>query len=1308
MKKWMFMLPGLMLSALLFSHIIETASLKNFIYDRDTQTVYDNWISHVAEGIASANYNLYAPYDRQTNGFGDYRIPSVTELENWGNVIDAFLVLELDMAQGLIDTYGFPYQAVQFNDTDSGRTYYMLRELPNMSYLDDNGTIDDYDDEIGAFAYGWGLYIYNPDSPRPLIVTVPHPTDDYPTPAIGHYAFDYWNAKFLYIAGAGREVKWTQVGNFANSKSISDPTRWAAHPFNTAYNKSCDLIRSEFNQRELSAQIHTYDWNRHVGAANVQVAAGYGRPCPNLPIRDLSNLQLDLINQGNHLMLPANTVGVHNDVFLNDYYTVYYNTHEFNFTDGDINYPVNNYVTLTGAEGNRQQVYSISGISDYDVYEPFFHIEMDELPSPYDETQNTFKWFYGWNEATQRWDFNNLFTNFTRYYSRWIHDLDIILDPLFAMNDNVPPTDPTNLVVHNQSLNHISLRWNRSFAYDFHSYEILYATEPIGLANYQIFSRDNNNFLASQAAEQVNVTGLNNSSVYYFRIRAVDKNGQYSDQSNEVVSIPAPANVTEFNAYGLDESVRLAWTVSGQNNNLGFKVYRKTSMSDFILIDSYATNAALSNSNNSYTMEYFDNNVENGVTYTYQISAVNGNDLEFIHNFPASCSPRPIHTVTISNQIDTLTNTISFSNNPFASDGQDVFYDVSTSGASGSNYVWNAFWQQYWGNQGTYLSREIKGTYNPDTEIKQWVMRTRSDQTSQTLKITASNTFTRTEKLYLYDAGAGTWHNLLANPYLYTNANADIRTMNLYWGNLQPKVTLSYQPNRIYQGGTAGSFYWSVQYPFLVDHMELFIQNSTDSLWVASNIPGSQSSYTYSFSSQTDMQNCRFVIDLYATDGVLTRYTSDYVFGIVPAMSFLYSDPGWKMRSNPWNTSQPSIVNVFGDGASGYLLNDGYDWIPMTPFNFGDGYFVHNPEPAFYSTNNPVLRDSTSFILTSGWNLIPNPHLCAYNVKDLRFRVNNIAYKFSEMMEQRLVSRGVYVYREGQYQFVTEIQPYESFLLKYYGAPPLTSYIHFFPYYNGPSITPQAALWELNVTASQTGYDADGFAIGITPYSSDAYDFRLDLPKPLNKPFDGVRMYLTRIAEGDTLWGEQLLYSEYQTPLPVVGNSTNTWNFTLEIPAGTSTNQLQISFEQINVPDNYSLFFHLGDFQYNLNHGTPLTLNLPEAGVYHGQIRANNYPVSNQDLIAPAFTALKVYPNPFNPVANISFSLGKTTHVSCDIYNIRGQKVKSLFKGDLKAGANVLQWNGRDEGGRSVASGIYFVKVHTPARTQIIKTMLLK
>lgn len=1297
-----------MLAILVFSQlsslIVETGSLKNFLLWEEPNSAYDNWISHVAEGIASNNYNLYAPYDKQTNGFGNFQVPTTDDLSNWETITDAFLMHEWDTAQSLIEQFGYPYQVVQFNDTDSGRTYFMMREVPNDQYFDDNGTIDPYDDEWGAFHFGWGLYIYNPESTRPIIITVPHPGDDYPTPAIGYETFQLWNARFLLIAGAGREVRWTNIPPYTNAKSLSDPTRVANHPFNKSYQLFADQIRSIHNMREFSVQIHTYDWNRHVGYSSVQISAGNGRTCPNLPIRDLSNLKHDLINQGSHLMIPANTYGTHEDVYLNDYYAVYYNVHDFTFEDGENSYAVNNSISLPGAEGNQPMLYTLSGWNDYDSYDPFFHVEMDELPNSYDETVNNHKWFYGWTEMERRWDYSNLFGNFIRYYSRWWQDLDSVLDEMFVMNDGTNPTDPSNLVVHSQSLNHITLRWNRSFAYDFDSYEILYGTQPIDLGGYQTFSRANNNLLASQACEQINVTGLTNSNLYYFKIRALDKNGNYSVLSNEVMTRPAPANVTSMTAYGMDNTVRVYWQVSGQTNNLGFSVYRKVGDGDYQLRDSYLTNPALVNAT-ANSFEWWDTLVSNETYYTYMISATNTENMEFMHNFPSSCSPRTIHSIFIKNSSESLVDSITFSNNPYASDGQDTYYDVSKPTPSGNTYVWNAFWQQYWGSSGTHLAREIKGAFNPDSQLKTWVMRVRSDQIGVSLKIEASDTFTRAEKLYLYDSGAGAWHDLLSGPYYFTVANANTRTMTLYWGNMQPTVTHGVQPNRIYQGATSASFYWSTQYNFLVDHFDISIQNETDSLWVSSNMPFDATSYTFNLPNDVDMPGCKFVVDAYAIDGVHSRFYSPFTFGMVPAMTLLFNEGGWLMRSNVINSGTYTVAGVYGNAAEAFVLDYEGNWMSQTPYDFGTGYWVNNPESAFFSSNLSVQRDSLSFAIYNGWNLIANPHVCSYKVKDLLFWINGLRYKFGELFSQELVSSGVYVYRNGKYELTHQIEAHESFLLKYYGSNQNQALITFVPYYDGPAINTQIPLWQLDVSATQDTYDADGLIIGANVLSTDNYDFRFDQPEPIEKPFSSVRMYLDRSAESDSTFMEQKLHREFREIWSGAAEETKIWDFKVEVP---SSSPIDFSFDQSLVPENYTITFVIEGSGHHLYNGNNFTWTPPTEGTYTGQIIVRNYPLGVSDNVIPALSGLKIYPNPFNPLTNIAFYMGKEDKISLDIYNIRGQKVHSLYNGRLKAGQHSLQWDGKDDNKRGVATGIYFVRIQTPAKTHVMKMMLLK
>jgi hypothetical protein len=84
------------------------------------------------------------------------------------------------------------------------------------------------------------------------------------------------------------------------------------------------------------------------------------------------------------------------------------------------------------------------------------------------------------------------------------------------------------------------------------------------------------------------------------------------------------------------------------------------------------------------------------------------------------------------------------------------------------------------------------------------------------------------------------------------------------------------------------------------------------------------------------------------------------------------------------------------------------------------------------------------------------------------------------------------------------------------------------------------------------------------------------------------------------------------------------------------------------------------------------------------------------------------YPNPFNPNTRISYQLPNTGKVSLVIYNVLGQKVRTLFEGNANAGTHYHVWNGRDNFGSKVATGVYFYKLEAEGFTAIKKMVLVK
>ncbi len=83
-------------------------------------------------------------------------------------------------------------------------------------------------------------------------------------------------------------------------------------------------------------------------------------------------------------------------------------------------------------------------------------------------------------------------------------------------------------------------------------------------------------------------------------------------------------------------------------------------------------------------------------------------------------------------------------------------------------------------------------------------------------------------------------------------------------------------------------------------------------------------------------------------------------------------------------------------------------------------------------------------------------------------------------------------------------------------------------------------------------------------------------------------------------------------------------------------------------------------------------------------------------------------PNPFNPKTVIAFDLAKAGHVDLEVFDVRGRLVKKLASADFEAGQHRISWQGRDEGGRGVASGVYFARLTTVEGMDLQKMMLVR
>ncbi|HHJ52375.1 MAG TPA: T9SS type A sorting domain-containing protein, partial [Caldithrix abyssi] len=101
-------------------------------------------------------------------------------------------------------------------------------------------------------------------------------------------------------------------------------------------------------------------------------------------------------------------------------------------------------------------------------------------------------------------------------------------------------------------------------------------------------------------------------------------------------------------------------------------------------------------------------------------------------------------------------------------------------------------------------------------------------------------------------------------------------------------------------------------------------------------------------------------------------------------------------------------------------------------------------------------------------------------------------------------------------------------------------------------------------------------------------------------------------------------------------------------------------------------------------------------------------PVSDHKVVKQ-YKLYSNYPNPFNPTTTLKFDVPQNTrNVELSIYNILGVKVKTLYSGSVNAGQYTSVWDGTNEAGEVMPSGVYFATLKTENFSQTIKMMLMK
>jgi hypothetical protein len=235
--------------------------------------------------------------------------------------------------------------------------------------------------------------------------------------------------------------------------------------------------------------------------------------------------------------------------------------------------------------------------------------------------------------------------------------------------------------------------------------------------------------------------------------------------------------------------------------------------------------------------------------------------------------------------------------------------------------------------------------------------------------------------------------------------------------------------------------------------------------------------------------------------------------------------------------------------------------------------------------------------------------------------------------------------------------------------------------------------WGITALDSRTG----NISITDSPTGSYANDtdswfestFRLNL---FERPGGTISFYYRSALQAD----EDFLYLEAST------DQGATWT---QFPQAITGNHGSFTEYSASFDD----FVGFGDVRLRFHLITSASGSLD--GIFIDDIVIALAPVGVDDEnenIPYSFKLNQNYPNPFNPSTQISFELDIESSVDLIVYDLMGRKVQTLISGELPAGNYEVEWNGKNDSGDEVSSGIYLYKLESENRKEVRKMSLLR
>jgi sugar lactone lactonase YvrE len=377
----------------------------------------------------------------------------------------------------------------------------------------------------------------------------------------------------------------------------------------------------------------------------------------------------------------------------------------------------------------------------------------------------------------------------------------------------------------------------------------------------------------------------------------------------------------------------------------------------------------------------------------------------------------------------------------------------------------------------------------------------------------------------------------------------------------------------------------------------------------------------------------------------------------------------------------------------------------ITNLTAGTGYWLITDTPKSVRTTGCAEPDSEVLISLPGpagsWHQVGNPYPTPVPASLLAVRTT-LGRRLLGDPFNAWTSTNVWVYDGTPYDPNPEKIPGQSmfWVQKTTGIPvevivprpdvgPFQSFASSQPHF-GSTAPRGRGLWEIEITAIQEKYRSS-----VTVGATEGMEDQMGIALPPSPPGPHLRLAVQSREQGTLGWDYLSLFQQ--------SSDVITWNLRVDGPGERGLVTFEVQTRGLPQGAHVSLSDPRTASRWNVSPDNPITIVAPGGG------RDLRLTVDRDtEIAAPSRATFRAYPNPSRGTTGLIFTRSAGGPVRANIYDITGRRVASLHLDDAPQGEVLVPWNGRDDKGNEVGSGIFFAQCSAGKQSGTVRIVRLR